>query len=124
MPTKDPLDATLVMGVNDHVVSENTRIISNASCTTNCAAPLAKVLHEQFGIKRGLLTTVHAYTSDQRLIDAPHRDKRRSRSAATNIVPTSHGCRKGDWHGSPRSLKAVWTGWPCAYLYRTEAWSI
>jgi len=94
VPTKDPLDATLVTGVNDHVVTENTRIISNASCTTNCAAPLAKVLHEQFGIKRGLLTTVHAYTSDQRLVDAPHRDKRRSRSAATNIVPTSTGAAK------------------------------
>jgi glyceraldehyde 3-phosphate dehydrogenase len=94
VPTKDPLDAMLVMGVNDHVVTKDTRIISNASCTTNCAAPLAKVLHEQFGLKRGLLTTVHAYTSDQRLIDSPHRDKRRSRSAATNIVPTSTGAAR------------------------------
>lgn len=94
VPTKDPLDATLVMGVNDHVVKKDSRIISNASCTTNCAAPVAKVLHENFGIKRGLLTTVHAYTSDQRLIDAPHKDKRRSRSAATNIVPTSTGAAR------------------------------
>ncbi len=94
VPCKDPLDATIVMGVNDHVVTKDTRIISNASCTTNCAAPVAKVLHDNFGIKRGLLTTVHAYTSDQRLIDAPHADKRRSRSAATNIVPTSTGAAR------------------------------
>lgn len=94
VPCKDPLDATLVMGVNDHVVTKETRIISNASCTTNCAAPVAKVLHDNFGIKRGLLTTVHAYTSDQRLIDSPHSDKRRSRSAATNIVPTSTGAAR------------------------------
>ncbi len=94
VPTKDPLEATLVMGVNDHVVTKDSTIISNASCTTNCAAPLAMVLHEQFGLKRGLLTTVHAYTSDQRLIDAPHSDKRRSRSAATNIVPTSTGAAR------------------------------
>ncbi len=94
VPCKDPLDATLVAGVNDHVVTADSRIISNASCTTNCAAPLAKVLHEAFGIERGLLTTVHAYTSDQRLIDAPHRDKRRSRNAATNIVPTSTGAAR------------------------------
>jgi glyceraldehyde 3-phosphate dehydrogenase len=94
VPTKEPLDATLVMGVNDQVVTKETRIISNASCTTNCAAPLAKVLHDAFGIRHGLLTTVHAYTSDQRLIDAPHDDKRRSRNAATNIVPTSTGAAR------------------------------
>jgi glyceraldehyde 3-phosphate dehydrogenase len=95
VPCKDPLDATIVMGVNDHVVNGDARIISNASCTTNCAAPLAKVLHESFGIRRGLLTTVHAYTSDQRLIDAPHaKDMRRSRNAATNIVPTSTGAAR------------------------------
>lgn len=94
VPTKEPLDATLVMGVNDHVVTPDSTIISNASCTTNCAAPLVKVLHEAFGIEHGLLTTVHAYTSDQRLIDAPHDDKRRSRNAATNIVPTSTGAAR------------------------------
>ncbi len=95
VPCKDPLEATVVMGVNDHVVNGDARIISNASCTTNCAAPLAKVLHESFGIRRGLLTTVHAYTSDQRLIDAPHEsDLRRSRNAATNIVPTSTGAAR------------------------------
>ncbi|MCB1665166.1 MAG: type I glyceraldehyde-3-phosphate dehydrogenase [Pseudomonadales bacterium] len=94
VPTKEPLDATLVMGVNDQVVTPESRIISNASCTTNCAAPLVKVLQERFGIRHGLLTTVHAYTSDQRLIDAPHDDKRRSRNAATNIVPTSTGAAR------------------------------
>ena len=94
VPCKDPLDATLVSGVNDHVVTAGSRIISNASCTTNCAAPMVKVLHETFGIRRGLLTTVHAYTSDQRLIDAPHKDLRRSRNAATNIVPTSTGAAR------------------------------
>ena len=95
VPCKDELDATLVMGVNDHVVTADSRIISNASCTTNCAAPIAKVLHETFGIRRGMLTTVHAYTSDQRLIDAPHgKDMRRSRNAATNIVPTSTGAAR------------------------------
>jgi glyceraldehyde 3-phosphate dehydrogenase len=95
VPCKDPLDATLVAGVNDHVVTPASTIISNASCTTNCAAPLAKVLHDAFGIRRGLLTTVHAYTSGQRLIDSPQSgDKRRSRNAATNIVPTSTGAAK------------------------------
>lgn len=94
VPAKDPLPATVVLGVNDHVVTKEATIISAASCTTNCAAPLAKVLHESFGIRRGLLTTVHAYTSDQRLIDAPHKDLRRSRNAATNIVPTSTGAAR------------------------------
>lgn len=94
VPAKDPLPATLVMGVNDHVVEQDSKIISNASCTTNCAAPLAKILHDAFGIESGLLTTIHAYTSDQRLVDAPHRDKRRSRSAAVNIVPTSTGAAR------------------------------
>lgn len=94
VPAKDELEVTLVTGVNDHVVTDSSRIISNASCTTNCAAPLAKVLHESFGIRRGMLTTVHAYTSSQRLIDSPHKDKRRSRNAATNIVPTSTGAAR------------------------------
>lgn len=94
VPTKDPLDATVVLGVNDHVITSQSRILSNASCTTNCVAPLVKVLHDAFGIDYGLMTTVHAYTSDQRLIDAPHDDKRRSRNAATNIVPTSTGAAR------------------------------
>ncbi len=95
VPCKDPLETTLVMGVNDEVLNADSRIVSNASCTTNCAAPIAKILHESFGIRRGLLTTVHAYTSDQALIDAPHKsDMRRSRNAATNIVPTSTGAAR------------------------------
>jgi glyceraldehyde 3-phosphate dehydrogenase len=95
VPCKDPLDATVVIGVNDEVVKKDSRILSNASCTTNCAAPVAKVLHDSFGLKRGLLNTIHAYTSDQRLIDAPHsKDLRRSRNAATNIVPTSTGAAR------------------------------
>ncbi len=95
VPTKDELESTVVMGVNDHVITRQSTIISNASCTTNCAAPIVKVLQDKFGIKRGLLTTVHAYTSDQRLIDSPHSgDMRRSRNAATNIVPTSTGAAR------------------------------
>jgi glyceraldehyde 3-phosphate dehydrogenase len=95
VPCKDSLDATVVMGVNDQVVNADAKIISNASCTTNCAAPLARILHDSFGIRRGLLSTIHAYTSDQRLIDAPHKsDMRRSRNAATNIVPTSTGAAR------------------------------
>lgn len=94
VPTKDYLEATVVLGVNDHVITADDRIISNASCTTNCAAPLAKVLHESFGIRRGLLTTIHAYTADQRLVDAPHKDFRRSRNAAVNIIPTSTGAAR------------------------------
>ncbi len=95
VPSKDKLESTCVLGVNDHVIKQDSRIISNASCTTNCAAPIAKVLHDSFGLKRGLLNTIHAYTSDQRLIDAPHsKDMRRSRNAATNIVPTSTGAAR------------------------------
>ncbi len=94
VPTKDYLESTVVLGVNDHVITKESRIISNASCTTNCAAPIAKVLHENFGIQRGLLTTVHAYTSDQRLVDAVHKDLRRTRHAAMNIIPTSTGAAR------------------------------
>jgi glyceraldehyde 3-phosphate dehydrogenase len=94
VPAKDELKSTVVLGVNDHVITEDARIFSNASCTTNCAAPLAHVLHKAFGVRRGLLTTVHAYTADQRLVDTPHRDFRRSRHAAINIIPTSTGAAR------------------------------
>nr|WP_231709667.1 type I glyceraldehyde-3-phosphate dehydrogenase [Arthrobacter zhangbolii] len=88
-------DITIVMGVNDADYDPATQnIISNASCTTNCLGPLAKVLHEAFGIERGLMTTVHAYTADQNLQDGPHRDLRRARAAALNIVPTTTGAAK------------------------------
>jgi glyceraldehyde 3-phosphate dehydrogenase len=96
-PTKgdQPPDATVVLGVNDEVYDpEHHHIISNASCTTNCLAPVAMVLHETAGIRHGLMTTVHAYTADQNLLDGPHSDLRRARSAAINLIPTSTGAAK------------------------------
>jgi glyceraldehyde 3-phosphate dehydrogenase len=87
-------DITVVMGVNDGDYDGSQTVISNASCTTNCLAPLAKVLHDAFGIERGLMTTIHAYTADQNLQDGPHKDLRRARAAALNIVPTSTGAAK------------------------------
>jgi glyceraldehyde 3-phosphate dehydrogenase len=93
-PAKDP-DVTIVMGVNAFQYDpKNHHIISNASCTTNCLAPVAKVLMENFGIQRGLMTTVHAYTGDQRLLDFPHKDLRRARSAALSMIPTTTGAAK------------------------------
>ena len=92
-PATDP-DLTLVMGVNDGDYDGSQTIISNASCTTNCLAPLAKVLQDSFGIERGLMTTIHAYTADQNLQDGPHKDLRRARAAALNMVPTSTGAAK------------------------------
>lgn len=94
VPTRDDLESTVVLGVNDEVLTPDATIISNASCTTNCAAPVVQVLHETFGIRHGLLTTVHAFTSDQRLVDTPHKDFRRSRHASINIIPTSTGAAK------------------------------
>jgi glyceraldehyde 3-phosphate dehydrogenase len=87
-------DLTIVMGVNDNLYDGSQTIISNASCTTNCLAPLAKVLNDAFGIERGLMTTIHAYTADQNLQDGPHKDLRRARAAALNMVPTSTGAAK------------------------------
>ena len=87
-------DITIVMGVNDNLYDGSQTIISNASCTTNCLAPLAKVLNDAFGIERGLMTTIHAYTQDQNLQDGPHKDLRRARAAALNVVPTSTGAAK------------------------------
>lgn len=93
-PAKDP-DITIVMGVNStHYDPRQHHIISNASCTTNCLAPVAKVLLERFGIRRGLMTTVHSYTGDQRLIDYPHKDLRRARAAALSMIPTTTGAAK------------------------------
>ena len=91
----EPADANIVLGVNDDVYDPTRHhIITNASCTTNCLAPVAKVLHEAVGIKHGLMTTIHAYTADQNLLDAPHKDLRRARAAALNLVPTSTGAAK------------------------------
>ncbi|CAM4429002.1 Glyceraldehyde-3-phosphate dehydrogenase [Mycobacterium basiliense] len=92
-PATDP-DLTIVLGVNDDKYDGSQNIVSNASCTTNCLAPLAKVLHDEFGIVKGLMTTIHAYTQDQNLQDGPHKDLRRARAAALNIVPTSTGAAK------------------------------
>jgi len=94
VPAADPVDYTVVLGVNEDCLGEQHRIISNASCTTNCLAPMARVLHEEFGIEEGVINTVHAYTNDQRLADVPHSDWRRSRAAAENIIPTSTGAAK------------------------------
>ncbi len=94
VPAKDEIDATVVLGVNEEVLRPEHRIVSNASCTTNCLAPVAKVLQESFGIVKGVMTTVHAYTNDQRLADVPHKDLRRSRAAAENIIPTTTGAAK------------------------------
>ncbi len=94
VPAKDAIDFTVVLGVNDGGLKPEHRIISNASCTTNCLAPMAKVLHDAFGIREGVINTVHAYTNDQRLADVPHSDWRRSRAAAENIIPTSTGAAK------------------------------
>jgi glyceraldehyde 3-phosphate dehydrogenase len=94
VPAKDDVDAMVVVGVNDHLLAPSHRIVSNASCTTNCLAPVAKVLNDAFGIVKGVITTVHAYTNDQRLADVPHKDLRRSRAANENIIPTTTGAAR------------------------------
>ncbi len=94
VPAKDAIDYTVVLGVNEEGLSSAHRIVSNASCTTNCLAPIAKVINDAFGIREGIINTVHAYTNDQRLADVPHKDWRRSRAAAENIIPTSTGAAK------------------------------
>ncbi|MDP7639939.1 MAG: type I glyceraldehyde-3-phosphate dehydrogenase [Candidatus Hydrogenedentes bacterium] len=94
VPPKDAVDAIIVLGVNDDTLKSSDVVVSNASCTTNCLAPMAKVLHESFGIKRGLMNTIHAYTNDQRLQDMPHSDLRRSRAAAESIIPTTTGAAR------------------------------
>ena len=93
-PAKDKLDATIVLGVNEDTLKPEHKIVSNASCTTNCLAPLAKVLHEAFGIEKGLMTTCHAYTNDQRVADQVHEDPYRARAAAVNIIPSTTGAAK------------------------------
>ena len=93
-PASDTPDLTCVLGVNDHLLTAEMKCISNASCTTNCLAPVAKVLNDSFGIVKGLMTTVHSYTNDQRVLDLPHKDPYRARAAAQNIIPTSTGAAK------------------------------
>ncbi len=92
--SEDDVDATIVLGVNNNDLEPGHRIISNASCTTNCLAPVAKVLNDNFHVKRGLMNTIHSYTNDQAILDAPHKDLRRARAAAINIIPTSTGAAK------------------------------
>jgi glyceraldehyde 3-phosphate dehydrogenase len=94
VPAKDEIDATIVLGVNDEDLKPEHKIVSNASCTTNCLAPVAKVLNDEFGIKRGLMTTIHAFTNDQMVLDLPHKDLRRARSASMSIIPTTTGAAK------------------------------
>ncbi len=94
VPPKDEIDAMVVLGVNDAILKKEHQIVSNASCTTNCLAPIAKVLNDSFGIERGLMNTVHAYTNDQQVLDLPHKDLRRARAAALNIIPTTTGAAR------------------------------
>lgn len=108
-PAKDGADLTCVLGVNDDKLTGDLKCVSNASCTTNCLAPVAKVLHETFGIESGLMTTVHAYTNDQKVQDQPHADLYRSRAAAQNIIPTTTGAAKAVAEVIP-SLKGKLTG--------------
>jgi len=94
VPAKDEIDNMIVLGVNNEALKESDKIVSNASCTTNCLAPMVKVLNDEFGLKYGLMTTVHAYTNDQSILDLPHSDLRRARAAAENIIPTTTGAAK------------------------------
>ncbi len=94
VPPKGEVDATVVLGVNEEVLTGNEQVVSNASCTTNCLAPMVKVLNDAFGLEKGFMTTVHSYTNDQRLLDLPHKDLRRARSAAVSIIPTTTGAAK------------------------------
>jgi len=94
VPAKDDIDATIVLGVNDEKLTSDVKCVSNASCTTNCLAPVAKVLNDTFGIEQGLMTTIHAYTNDQSVADMIHKDLRRARAAAVNIIPTTTGAAK------------------------------
>ncbi len=94
VPAKDEIDNMIVMGVNDNELRDEDQCVSNASCTTNCLAPIAKVLNDRFGIENGLMTTIHSYTNDQRILDAPHADLRRARSAAVSQIPTTTGAAK------------------------------
>jgi glyceraldehyde 3-phosphate dehydrogenase len=94
VPAKDDIDATIVLGVNDEKLTSEVKCVSNASCTTNCLAPLAKTLNDAFGIEQGVMTTIHAYTNDQNVADMIHKDLRRARAAAANIIPTTTGAAK------------------------------
>ena len=108
-------DLTVVMGVNDDAYDGSQTIVSNASCTTNCVAPMAKVLNDNFGIVSGLMTTIHAYTNDQVILDFPHKDLRRARAAAQNIIPTSTGAAKASALVLPGAARASCTATPFGF---------
>ena len=93
-PAKGDIDSTIVLGVNDDMLKPEHKLVSNASCTTNCLAPMVKVLNDNFGVKKGFMTTIHAYTNDQQLLDLPHKDLRRARAAALSIIPTTTGAAR------------------------------
>jgi glyceraldehyde 3-phosphate dehydrogenase len=112
VPSKDEIDYTVVIGVNEDGLKPEHKIVSNASCTTNCLALMAKVLHDNFGIIEGLMTTTHAYTNDQRLADVPHKDWRRGRAAAENIILTTTGAAKAVGKVIPE-LKGKFDGMAC-----------
>jgi len=94
VPAKDNIEATIVLGVNDEMLTKDVKCVSNASCTTNCLAPVAKTINDSFGIEQGVMTTIHAYTNDQRVADTIHKDLRRARAAAANMIPTTTGAAK------------------------------
>ncbi|MCD4818119.1 MAG: type I glyceraldehyde-3-phosphate dehydrogenase [Candidatus Cloacimonetes bacterium] len=106
-PAKDKVDATIVLGVNDDTLQKEHKIISNASCTTNCLAPLMKIIVDEFGVESALMTTIHSYTSDQKLLDAPHSDLRRARAAALNIIPTTTGAASATGKVIPELLGKI-----------------
>ena len=119
-PGTDP-DATIVFGVNDEALQPHHRIISNASCTTNCLAPMAKVMNDGLGIVAGRMTTVHSYTGDQRLVDGDHRDLRRARAAGLSMIPTSTGAARAIGLGLPER-RANWTAQRYACPHPMSLW--
>ena len=123
VPAKDDVDATIVMGVNHRDLKTTDLIVSNASCTTNCLAPVAKVLHDRFGIVNGLMTTIHSYTNDQNILDLPHNDLRRARAAAMSMIPTTTGAAKAIGLVIPE-LKGKLDGLAVRVPLRTAPWWI
>ena len=122
VPPKDEIDAMIVLGVNEHTLKGDDRIISNASCTTNCLAPMAKVLDEAFGIQHGLMTTVHAYTNDQRILDLPHKDLR-ARAPPRRTSSRPPRAPPAPWARCCLDSTGSWTGWPCECPFPTAPWS-
>ena len=120
VPAKDDIEATIVLGVNSEKLTRDVKFVSNASCTTNCLGPVAKVLNDSFGIEQGLMTTIHAYTNDQHVSDLIHKDLRRARAAAANIIPTTTGAAKANSTPATPSRER-WTEWLSGFRCRWEA---